>query len=61
MIWYFVEGGIKNNLFFMKCVKDLGIIFLIFNILKFNFIGCVFDFLFLKLEVLESKLNEMRV
>ena len=59
-IWYFAEGGIKNNPFLMKRAKDLGITPLISNTPKFNLIGCAFDFLFSKSEALESKLNEMR-
>lgn len=61
IIWYFVEGGFILNFYLLWCVKELGIIFLIFKILRYNLIGCVFYFLFFKLLVLENKFNEVKM
>ena len=59
-IWYFAEGGITQNPYLLKRAKDLGIKPLISNTPKYNLIGCAFDFLFSKSEVVTRKLNEMR-
>lgn len=59
-IWYFAEGGITLNPYLLKRAKELGIKPLISSTPKYNLVGCAFDFLFSKSEVVTRKLNEMR-
>ena len=59
-IWYFAEGGLTLNPYLLQRAKELGITPLISQTPKFSLIGCAFDFLFLKSDAMESKLNEMR-